>query len=139
MPGDQQNLGASDAAERVRLRSFLVGDLASIPVTGRKRVQSAAVRDMSNSEADEDLYSWLRCLHIEYAAGDITIEELEEDAEFYIRTHNNAVRREMDMDDDKPLFEPFKTEKVDYGPSWGSIILLGVIGIVLCVLILILA
>lgn len=45
----------------------------------------------------------------------------------------------MDKDDDKPLFEPFQLEEIDYGPSWGSIIALGIIGITLCVVILILA
>lgn len=41
-------------------------------------------------------------------------------------------------DEDEPLFEPFQTEELDYGPSWGCIIGLGFAGIVLCILILVL-
>lgn len=43
-------------------------------------------------------------------------------------------------DDVKPLYAPpFKTEALDYGPSWGCIISMGMLGIVLCVLILLFA
>lgn len=42
-------------------------------------------------------------------------------------------------EDDKPLFEPCQTEELSYGPSWGSIIFLGVVGIVLLVVILVFA
>lgn len=41
--------------------------------------------------------------------------------------HQDAIDREApmeatDQDEDKPLFEPFQTEELDYGPSWGCII-----------------
>lgn len=57
--------------------------------------------------------------------------------------HQDAIDREVpmettDQDEDKPLFGPFQTEDVDYGPSWGCIIGLGCVGVVLCVLILVL-
>lgn len=41
----------------------------------------------------------------------------------------------MTEDEDKPLFTSPQLEEVDYGPSWGSIIALGIIGIVLVVVI----
>lgn len=42
-------------------------------------------------------------------------------------------------DDDKPLFEPCQMEELSYGPSWGSIIFLGIVGVVLMVVILVTA
>jgi uncharacterized membrane protein len=42
-------------------------------------------------------------------------------------------------DEDRPIFEPGLTEKVSYGPSWGSIIGMGIVGIVLLILILLFA
>lgn len=44
-----------------------------------------------------------------------------------------------DENDDKPLFPPAQMEELSYGPSWGSIIFLGIIGIVLLVVILLFA
>jgi hypothetical protein len=42
-------------------------------------------------------------------------------------------------DDDKPLFTAGHMETLSYGPSWGSIIFLGLVGIVLLVVILVFA
>jgi hypothetical protein len=42
-------------------------------------------------------------------------------------------------EEDKPLFTECQTEELSYGPSWGSIIALGLIGIALLVAILIFA
>lgn len=42
----------------------------------------------------------------------------------------------MTEDEDKPLFGMPQMEEIDDGPSWGSIIALGIIGIVLCVVII---
>jgi hypothetical protein len=58
--------------------------------------------------------------------------------------HQDAIDREApmeteDKDEDKPLFEPFQTETLDYGPSWGCIIALGLSGIAILVAVLILA
>lgn len=39
-------------------------------------------------------------------------------------------------EEDEPLFEPFQTEELDYGPSWGCIIGMGAVGIALCFIIL---
>lgn len=44
-----------------------------------------------------------------------------------------------DQDEDTPIFEPFQTETLDDGPSWGCILFLGIGGIALCVIILVLA
>lgn len=44
----------------------------------------------------------------------------------------------MTEDEDKPLFPLPQLEELDYGPSWGSIIALGIIGIALVVAILLL-
>jgi hypothetical protein len=45
----------------------------------------------------------------------------------------------MEDDDDKPLFTAGHMETLSYGPSWGSIILLGLVGIALLVAILLYA
>lgn len=42
-------------------------------------------------------------------------------------------------DEDKPIFTEGHMEKISYGPSWGSIIALGIIGIALLVAILVLS
>lgn len=44
----------------------------------------------------------------------------------------------MTEDENKPLFTSAQMEEIDYGPSWGSIIALGIIGIVLVIVILLL-
>jgi hypothetical protein len=44
-----------------------------------------------------------------------------------------------DEDDDTPLFIAGHMETLSYGPSWGSIIFLGLVGIALLVAILVFA
>jgi hypothetical protein len=40
------------------------------------------------TSAEEDLESWLRCVQVEYAAGDITVDELEHEVERYLRAYH---------------------------------------------------
>jgi hypothetical protein len=50
-------------------------------------------------EAEEDLESWLRCVQVEYVAGDITIEELEHEVERYLRAyHAPELERPLSFD-----------------------------------------
>jgi hypothetical protein len=61
-------------------------------IARKRRERRAELAEDPEVQLEAELQSWIRCLKVEYAAGDLTLEELEVEVERHLRLYNEARR-----------------------------------------------